>query len=76
MRRSLGRGFVQPGFPTISDIAVDDSALGGFVERGNERAMILRFCAGRMPFGEGTQLAEGTAITQSATGSLTGAFGG
>ena len=68
---------VQPRLATIGDVLVNDSAFGRFIECGDERAVFRCFsAAGRVPFGERTQIGDDAAIAQCTARILTGAFGG
>ena len=70
-RRALAAALVQPRLATIGHVAVNDPAFRRFIERGDERAMVLRLpTACRLPFGERTQIGNDAAIAQSAARSF------
>jgi len=49
----LGGGLVQSRLAPIGDVLVNDSALGRFIECGDERAVFRRFSiSDSVPFGE------------------------
>jgi hypothetical protein len=55
---------------------MDDPALRRFIERGDERALILRFAARRAALGQRPEMAHCATVALSAAGNLASAFRG
>jgi len=70
--------FVKSRFAAISGIWVNDSALGGLIDRGDDGANLIagRGCCGAHLLLHRTQTRDGAAIAKRSLHGLTGALGG
>ena len=77
-RLQRGERFVKSRFAAISGIWVNDSALGGLIDRGDDGANLIagRACCGAHLLLHRTQTRDGAAIAKRSLHGLTGALGG